>query len=58
MSALIRLLDHKVGGEAVVRGILRNAARLTYLVEAPGAPFDARAAFKARGYGWDGVRRL
>lgn len=58
VSALIRLLDHEVGGETVVRGMLRNASRLTYLVEAPGAPFDARAALKARGYGWDGVRRL
>lgn len=58
VSALIRLLDHGVGGKTVVRGMLRNASPPHYLVETPGAPFDARAAFKARGYGWDGVRRL
>lgn len=58
VSALVRLLDHEVGGETVMRGMLRNAAKPTYLVEAPKTGFETRAALKEQGYRWDASRRL
>lgn len=52
--ALVRLLDSGIDErDTVLNVLLANAARPTWHISAPGAPFAARAALKARRYRWD-----
>lgn len=59
VNALLHLLDHRLdGGGTVMKELLVNAARPTWIVEAVAAPMSARGALKARGYRWDADRRV
>lgn len=59
VTALIRLLDHPLaGGGTVLRSAVQTAGRSGWLIEADGAPFEARERLKARGYRWDARERV
>jgi DNA polymerase-3 subunit epsilon len=54
VNALLHLLDHRLRPERTVLKELLDRARCpTWVIEAVGAPFAARAILKARGYRWD-----
>lgn len=58
VNALLHLLDHRLeDGATVMKGLLVNAARPTWVVAAVGAPMSAKDALKGRGYRWDAARR-
>lgn len=59
VTALLHLLDHRLAdGGTVLKRALATARRPTFLVEAVGAPFEARVLLKGKGYRWDAGRRL
>lgn len=53
VDALIRLLDQRLpSGRTVMKELIVNAARISWTVDAVGAPMAARDALRARGYRW------
>jgi len=59
VNALLHLLDQRLSpGKTVMKELLDRAQRPTWVIEALGAPFSARADLKARGYRWDSVVRF
>lgn len=59
VDALLHLLDHRFeGGATVLKGLVAAAAAPTWIVEAVGAPFEAKGILKGRGYRWDAEARL
>lgn len=57
--SLIHLLAHRVSdGRTIISHVLENAARTSFRIEAPGAPFDKRGLLKTRGYTWDAKARF
>jgi len=54
VNALIHLLDHRLGdGHTVMKELWRNAMQPTWVVEARGAPFEAKNVLRDRRYCWD-----
>lgn len=59
VEALLRLLDHPLDdGGTVLRRLLRNGARPSWIVDAVDAPFSAREVLRDRGYRWDARLKL
>jgi DNA polymerase-3 subunit epsilon len=59
VTALLHLLDHPLDtGGTVLKALLANASRPTWLVEAVGAPFSAKSLLRMRGYRWNAEARL
>ena len=59
VTALLHLLDHALDdGGTVLKSLVAKASRPTWLIEAVGAPFEAKGVLKARGYRWDAGRGL
>lgn len=59
VNALLYLLDHRLeDGRTVLKELITNAARPTWLIEARNAPYDARAMLRGRKYVWDAGRKL
>lgn len=57
--SLMHVLAHRLDdGSTVLGQLLATAATPTLRIEAVGAPFDRRAALKARGYRWDPRARV
>lgn len=58
VTALLHLLDHRLAdGETVLSKAIANAAMPGWIIGAPGTPFAAKGALKARGYRWDAAAR-
>ncbi len=58
VNALLYLLDHRLDtGGTVMKELLVNAAKPTWIVAAVGAPMKAKDVLKSRGYRWDAARR-
>lgn len=54
VNALLHLLDHRLSdGPTVLKELWRNASQPTWIVEARGAPFEARGTLRDRRYSWD-----
>jgi len=59
VNALLHLLDHRLdNGRTVLKELLTNAAKPTWLVEARGAPYGSRKLLKERRYVWDPEQKL
>lgn len=59
VNALLHLLDHQLDdGRTVLKELLTNAARPTWLIEARGAPYESRTALRDRKYVWDPGRKF
>lgn len=59
VAALLHLLDHRLAsGETVLKCLLDQSRRETWLLAAVGAPFEARHLLKRRGYRWHPARRF
>jgi DNA polymerase-3 subunit epsilon len=59
VTALLHLLDHSLDdGGTVLRALVLSASQPTWLIEAVGAPFEAKDPLKARGYRWNSSTRL
>ena len=59
VAALLRLLNHRAPGAegTVLAEAITTAARAGWIIEAVGAPFEAKDRLKARGYRWDAAKR-
>lgn len=54
VTALLHLLDHELAdGATVLKRLLDRERRPTWLIEAVGAPFDAKDRLRERGYRWN-----
>lgn len=59
VDALLHLLDHPLDdGGTVLRSLVANASKPTWIVEAVGAPFEAKDLLRSRGYRWSAEARL
>lgn len=59
VTALLHLLDHPLEtGTTVLKELVVAAATPTWMIDAVGAPFEAKDVLKARGYRWDADARL
>lgn len=59
VAALVHLVGHQPRGrgETVLAAAVRNARRVGWVVEARGAPFEAKDMLRARGYRWSAAER-
>lgn len=57
VTALLHALDHELAdGTTVLRRLLETERRPTWLVEAVGAPYEAKDRLRERGYRWSPER--
>ena len=59
VTALLHLLDHRLDtGTTVLKSLLERASRPTWMIEATGAPFEAKDVLRLRGYRWNAPRKV
>ena len=58
--ALLEILQQPLpkSGELALKTLLNQSAQRSYKINATAAPFDAKDKLKARGYRWDGEKRV